>query len=292
MVLLGFVLLISAKFLNVQVQVLFKSVIDSLNVDLASDSTAWIVAGSVILGYSFVRIGATLSGELPNAGNEGDCIFGASDLVLNRSYRSGHFAGLWYSGQHKFGRDFAAITAVALGAYTWFTARTTSWRYVPTFLIHFECTQTISIALASVVKQTRLTRRARQLQWTLINFEGVKLFNNEKYEIAQYDTHLRNYGKSFKITISLAFLNSGQNVIFASALTAAMFLAAQGVVQGTMIVGDLVMVNQLTLQLTLLLNFLGTIYRETRQNLLDMETLVTLVNNNTPLIRPLPNLSH
>ncbi|KXN81454.1 Iron-sulfur clusters transporter ATM1, mitochondrial [Leucoagaricus sp. SymC.cos] len=150
----------------------------------------------------------------------------------------------------------------------------------------------MAVSLASVVKQTRLTRRARQLQWTLINFEGVKLFNNEKYEIAQYDTHLRNYGKSFKITISLAFLNSGQNVIFASALTAAMFLAAQGVVQGTMIVGDLVMVNQLTLQLTLLLNFLGTIYRETRQNLLDMETLVTLVNNNTPLIRPLPNLSH
>ncbi|KXN81452.1 Iron-sulfur clusters transporter ATM1, mitochondrial [Leucoagaricus sp. SymC.cos] len=61
------ILFFDEAFLNVQVQVLFKSVIDSLNVDLASDSTAWIVAGSVILGYSFVRIGATLSGELPNA---------------------------------------------------------------------------------------------------------------------------------------------------------------------------------------------------------------------------------
>ena len=68
---------------------------------------------------------------------------------------------------------------------------------------------------------------------SLINYEAVKNFNNEKYEISQYDKHLRDYEKSsVKIATSLAYLNSGQNVIFSTALTMMMFLAAQGVVNG------------------------------------------------------------
>ena len=68
---------------------------------------------------------------------------------------------------------------------------------------------------------------------SLINYEAVKHFNNETYEIAQYDKHLKTYGKAaLKIATSLSYLNSGQNIIFSSALTAMMFLAAQGVIQG------------------------------------------------------------
>lgn len=102
--------------------------------------------------------------------------------------------------------------------------------------------------------------------------------------MVQYDKHLKEYEQSStKITTSLAYLNSGQNVIFSSALTATMLLAAQGVMNGTMTVGDLVMINQLIFQLSIPLNFLGTIYREMRQNLLDMEVLFSLREKNPPV---------
>ncbi|KAJ7196441.1 P-loop containing nucleoside triphosphate hydrolase protein [Mycena haematopus] len=167
---------------------------------------------------------------------------------------------------YKFGWDFAALTALTLAAYTWFTVRTTSWRT----RFRREANRADNKAASSAID-------------SLINFEAVKHFNNEAYEVAQYDRHLKDYEKSsIKITTSLAFLNSGQAVIFSSALTMAMFLAAQGVVNGSMTVGDLVMVNQLIFQLSLPLNFLGTIYRETRQNLLDMEVLFKLREENPP----------
>jgi ATP-binding cassette subfamily B (MDR/TAP) protein 7 len=114
-------------------------------------------------------------------------------------------------------------------------------------------------------------------------------FNNEKYEVGRYDTSLLAYEKaSIKVATSLAFLNSGQNIIFSSALTAMMYLACSGVATGQLTVGDLVMVNQLVFQLSVPLNFLGSMYRELRQSLLDMETLFNLQKVNVQ-VKDKPN---
>nr|GAT55493.1 predicted protein [Mycena chlorophos] len=308
-VIFGFGLLISSKILNVQVPYIFKNIIDALNLDVAATSTAWTVVGSMVLGYGVARIGSAVLGELLNAvfANIGQSAIRkvaretfehllSLDLRFHLSRQTGGLTraidrgtkGITFLLQallfriaptaleislvcgiltYKFGWDFAALTAATLVAYTWFTIRTTSWRT----RFRREANQADNKAASSAVD-------------SLINFEAVKHFNNEPYEIAQYDKHLKEYEKSsIKITTSLAFLNSGQTVIFSSALTGAMFMAAQGVANGTMSVGDLVMINQLIFQLSLPLNFLGTIYREMRQNLLDMEVLFKIREENPPL---------
>lgn len=144
--------------------------------------------------------------------------------------------------------------------YTAFTIATTSWRTKFRKQANAADNQGATVAVDS-----------------LINFEAVKYFNNEQYEVSRYDAALKAYeAASIKVTTSLAFLNSGQNLIFSSALAAMMYLAADGVASGTLTVGDLVMVNQLVFQLSVPLNFLGSVYRELRQSLLDMETLFNL----------------
>lgn len=117
----------------------------------------------------------------------------------------------------------------------------------------------------------------------------MQYFNNEKFEVGRYDKALKDYEReSIKVATSLAFLNSGQNIIFSSALTAMMYLAAKGVATGQLTVGDLVMVNQLVFQLSVPLNWLGSVYRELRQSLLDMETLFNLQKVNLA-VKDAPN---
>ena len=149
-------------------------------------------------------------------------------------------------------------------AYAAFTILTTSWRTKFRRQANAADNKAATVAVDS-----------------LINYEAVKYFNNEKYEVGRYNAALTAYEKaSIKVATSLAFLNSGQNIIFSSALTAMMYLACNGVATGTMTVGDLVMVNQLVFQLSVPLNFLGSMYRELRQSLLDMDTLFSLQKTN------------
>lgn len=308
-------LLVGAKVLNVQVPFYFKSIVDAMNVDFATlGGTATTVAGSMILAYGLTRIGATLFQEVRNAVfasvaqkairrvacNVFDHLL-RLDLNFHLSKQTGGLTRAIDRGTkgisflltsmvfhifptvleismvcgiltYQYGAKFAAITALTMVGYTAFTISTTAWR-----------TKFRRAANAADNKGSTVAVDS------LINYEAVKYFNNEKYEVGRYDQALKAYEKSsIKVATSLAFLNSGQNLIFSSALTAMMYLAADGVATGNLTVGDLVMVNQLVFQLSVPLNFLGSVYRELRQSLLDMETLFNLQKVNVA-VREAPN---
>lgn len=309
----AFGLLVGAKVLNVEVPFYFKSIVDSMNIDfMAIGGTAWTVAGSMIIAYGATRIGSTLFTELRNAvfasvaqkaiRNVACSVFQhllRLDLNFHLSRQTGGLTRAIDRGTkgisflltsmifhifptaleismvcgiltYQYGVQFAAITGATMAAYTAFTITTTSWRTKFRKQANAADNEGATVAVD-----------------TLINYEAVKYFNNEKFEVARYDKALKAYeDASIKVTTSLAFLNTGQNIIFSSALGAMMYLAANGVASGNLTVGDLVMVNQLVFQLSVPLNFLGSVYRELRQSLLDMETLFNLQKVNVTVKEP------
>ncbi|EGG06014.1 uncharacterized protein MELLADRAFT_87527 [Melampsora larici-populina 98AG31] len=300
---------------------MFKQIIDSLSIPIDPTTTqgVWMIAGSVIAGcqcssYGLARILATVFSELRTAiftnvaqsairrvargvfthllnvdvgfhlqnqtggltraidrGTKG-ISFMLSSIVFHvfpTALEIGIVCGIL---TYNFGWSYAGITLMTMLAYTWFTIRTTAWR------LQFRKRANQADNIAASISIDSLT-----------NYEAVKHFNNEKFEIQQYDQALERHEKaSIDIYKSLAFLNTGQNVIFSAALTGMMYLAAQSVIDGTMTVGDLVMINQLVFQLSLPLNFLGSVYRELRQSIIDMETLFDLQQTGL-IIKDKPN---
>ena len=172
----------------------------------------------------------------------------------------------------KCGPLYAGLTTGTIAAYMWFTFALTAWRT----RIRKEMNRFDSEGTARVVD-------------SLLNFETVKYFGNERHESRRFDESLRGYeGAALKTQESLAWLNFGQQTIFTAAVTAAMVGVTQGISEGTLTVGDLVMVNTLLLQLAVPLHFLGTVYRESKQSLTDMEQMFRLLNTK-PAIADSPN---
>lgn len=314
-VIIALSLLVGAKILNVQVPFYFKQIIDTMNIDWTNEVGVFLtVIGSLILAYGGARFGAVLFGELRNA------IFASvaqlairrvayntfvkllnMDLQFHLSRQTGGLTraidrgtkGISYVLSamvfhiipitleisivcgiltYNYGASFAAMTFVTMLAYSIFTIQTTAWRTKFRRQANNADNQAANVALDS-----------------LINYESVKIFNNELYQASKYDKALMKYQQSsVKIATSLAFLNSGQNFIFTLALTAMMYMGCQGVYTGELTVGDLVLINQLVFQLSVPLNFLGSVYRELKQSLLDMENLFQLQNQ--PIrIKEIPN---
>ncbi|XP_072520017.1 iron-sulfur clusters transporter ABCB7, mitochondrial isoform X2 [Salminus brasiliensis] len=303
-------LLAGAKMTNVTVPFMFKYAVDSLNqmsghmLNLSdAPNTVATMATAVLIGYGVSRAGAALFNELRNAvfgkvaqssirriaknvflhlhnldlgfhlsrqtgalskaidrGTRG-ISFVLSALVFNLGPTVFEMALVSAILYYKCGGQFALVTLGTLSAYTAFTIAVTQWR--------IEMNKADNEAGNAAID-------------SLLNYETVKYFNNEKYEAERYDGFLKVYeSSSLKTTSTLAMLNFGQSAIFSVGLTAIMVLASKGIMAGTMTVGDLVMVNGLLFQLSLPLNFLGTVYRETRQALIDMDTLFTLLSVDT-----------
>lgn len=296
--------LVAAKFANLGIPIVMKELIDSLDIKATSPQVLLVVPLGIIVAYGLLRISASVFTELREAlfarvtqnavrkvalqvfehlhslalsfhlarqtgGVSRDIERGTRGIQSLISYSLysilptliefclvlGYFA-------YSYDIWFAAITLIALILYIIFTIVVTEWR------THFRRTMN---DMDSKANQKAID--------SLLNFETVKYFGNEAFEARRYDENLLRYQTAaVKSQKTLAFLNLGQQIIIAIGLMLILWLATRGVVNGTMTLGDLVLVNTLMIQLYIPLNFLGVIYREIRQSLTDMDRMFSLLN--------------
>ena len=163
---------------------------------------------------------------------------------------------------------YLGIIFVTIGIYGWFTFKVTEWR----------------VKLRKKMNDQD-TDAAQKAVDSLLNFETVKYFNAEQREASRYDMAMAGYEEAaLKTAYSLGFLNFGQAVLITIGLIVVMVMAALGVQNGTLNVGDFVMVNAYMIQITMPLNFLGTIYREIRQALVDMGEMFNLLDQKKEIV--------
>jgi ATP-binding cassette subfamily B protein len=305
---LALVCLVAAKGANVTVPLVMKSIIDTLAPGAASAQTGTMVAvvlpAALLIAYGILRLSTSLFTELR------EFIFAkVTQAAVRRAalqvFRHLHALSLrFHLGRQTGGvtRDiergtrgisslvsytlysilptlvefaliigillvkydvwFAGITVVAVAVYIVFTIAITEWR------THFRRTM------------NDLDSRAHtKAVDSLINYETVKYFGNEELEADRYDTSMAAWERAaIKSQTTLSLLNTGQQAIIAVAVTAMMWRATLGVVNGSMTLGDLVLVNAFMIQLYIPLNFLGVLYREIKQCLADMEKMFTLLD--------------
>jgi ATP-binding cassette subfamily B protein len=156
---------------------------------------------------------------------------------------------------------YLLVVAVTIAVYVWFTFSVTEWR----------------VKLRRVMNDQDTDANQKAID-SLLNYETVKYFGAEAREASRYDAAMAGYQEAaIKTNYSLAFLNFGQSFIITCGLVGVMVMAAVGVQNGTLTVGDFVMVNAYMIQITVPLNFLGTVYREIRQALVDMGEMFSLL---------------
>ena len=156
---------------------------------------------------------------------------------------------------------YLAVVVLTIALYVWFTFAVTEWR--------------VKIRKKMNDQDTEANQKAID---SLLNFETVKYFAAERWEAERYDRAMEGYEQAaLKTSYSLSFLNFGQSFLITSGLVAVMVMAAVGVQNGSLSVGDFVMVNAYMIQITMPLNFLGSVYREIRQAMIDMSEMFTLL---------------
>lgn len=164
---------------------------------------------------------------------------------------------IWF----QFGFAYVVIVAVMIVAYVWFTIKASNWR----------------IAIRREMNDSDTDANSKAID-SLLNFETVKYFGNEKMEAERFDVSMAKYEKAAtKTWTSLAWLNFGQAVILGLGMAACMGLSARAVMAGEQNIGDFVLINALLMQISMPLNFIGFLYREIRQGLADIESMFDLL---------------
>jgi ATP-binding cassette subfamily B protein len=298
---LGF--LVTAKLANVGVPVLLKQLVDSLSIPPGGAAAMLVVPVSLVVAYGLLRLSTSLFTELRELvfakATEGTArtlslqVFGHLHALSLRFHLERQTGGMTRDIERgtravhslvsyslysilptlievtlvlgllawKFDAAFAWITLSALGVYIAFTVSLTEWRTK----FRREMNELDSAAHTTAVD-------------SLLNYETVKYFNNEAFEARRYDESLERLRRAaLKSQSTLSLLNAGQQLIIATALVAMLWRATQGVVDGRMTLGDLVMINAFMIQLYIPLNFLGVIYREIKQALTDLHKMFALL---------------
>ena len=298
--------LIGAKLANIGVPLILKQLVDALALKPGDPRSVLVVPVAILIGYGALRVSITLFTELreflfyPVAARIARRVsLEAFEHLLALSLRfhlerqTGGVSRDIERGSRsiqsllnytiynilptlveitmvivllsaKFDGWFAAITFGALVLYIGFTVTVTEWR----------------TAFRRAMNEQDSKANTKALD-ALLNYETVKYFSNEPFEQARYDENLGHLEKaSIKSQTSLSMLNLGQSLIIATAVTLLVWRATVGVVSGQMTLGDLVLVNALMIQLYIPLNFLGVIYREIKQSMIDMEKMFALLGQN------------
>jgi ATP-binding cassette subfamily B protein len=303
-VLLALVFMVGAKLANVSVPLLLKDLVDTMAIPADDPLAVTAVPAALLVGYGLLRLSTSLFTELR------ELVFakateGAARSITLQVFRHLHALSLRFHLERQTGgmtRDiergtravhslisyslysivptllevtlvltllatkfdvwFAWITIIALMFYIAFTVSVTEWR------THFrrKMNELDSVAHSRAID-------------SLLNYETVKYFNNENFEARRYDENLESYRRAaIKSQGSLSLLNTGQQLIIATALVAMLWRATQGVMDDRMTLGDLVMVNAFMIQLYIPLNFLGVLYREIKQSLTDLDKMFRLMD--------------
>ena len=315
-VVLALMFMVGAKLANVGVPVLLKKLVDAMNLPTGTAQALWVVPVGLLLAYGLLRLSTSLFTELR------ELIFakateGATRSIALEVFRHLHALSLRFHLDRQTGgmtRDIergtrGVQTLISFSLYSIFPTLIEVALVLGILGYTFDMGYvwiTLSALVLYVLWTVNITEWRTQFRRemneidsksnaravdSLLNYETVKYFNNEEFEARRYDENLQNLRLArLKSQTTLSLLNTGQQLIIAVALVAMLWRATQGVASGQLTIGDLVMINGFMIQLYIPLNFLGTLYREIRQSLTDLDRMFGLLKRERE-VADVPNAS-